>query len=73
MVGPERRPRTLVLGATIVLTDLLIRDTSGATGLPPLLGWGRVLPCMAGVVAVVLLWTNHEPSSEVPFLSDGDR
>ena len=52
----------LVLGATIVLTDLLIRDTSGATGLPPLLGWVGLLPCMAGVVAVVLLWTNHEPS-----------
>lgn len=44
------------LGTGIALTDLLIRDTSGDTGLPPLLGWAGVLPCLAGVFAVTQLW-----------------
>ena len=44
------------LGTTIALIDLLIKDTSGDTGLPPLLGWAGVLPCLAGLLAVVLLW-----------------
>ena len=44
------------LGAGIALIDLLIKDTSGDTGLPPLLGWAGVLPCLAGLLAVVLLW-----------------
>ena len=45
--------------ATIVaLTDLLIKDTSGDTGLPPLLGWIGMLPCLAGLLAVVLLWRS---------------
>jgi hypothetical protein len=46
----------LVLGTGIALTDLLVRDTSGETGLPPLLGWVGVLPCLAGLLAVTLLW-----------------
>jgi hypothetical protein len=44
------------LGTGIALTDLLIKDTSGDTGLPPLLGWAGILPCLAGLLAVVLLW-----------------
>jgi hypothetical protein len=44
------------LGTSIALTNLLIRDTSGDTGLPPLLGGAGVLPCLAGLVAVALLW-----------------
>jgi ABC-type dipeptide/oligopeptide/nickel transport system permease component len=44
------------LGTGVALTDLLIRDTSGATGLPPLLGWAGVLPCLAGLFAIALLW-----------------
>ena len=48
--------------ATIVaLTDLLIKDTSGATGLPPLLGWIGILPCLAGLLAVGLLWRRSWP------------
>jgi hypothetical protein len=43
-----------VLGTSIALTDLLIRDTSGDTGLPP--GWVGMLPCLAGLFAVTLLW-----------------
>ena len=33
-------------------------------GLPPLLGWAGVLPGLAGLVAVALLWKDrHELSS----------
>lgn len=45
-----------VLGTSVALFGLLVRDTSGDTGLPPLLGWLGVLPCLAGLVAVVQLW-----------------
>jgi hypothetical protein len=44
------------LGLGIALTDLLIKDTSGATGLSPLLGWVGLLPCAPGLLAVTLLW-----------------
>ena len=44
------------LGTGIALIDLLIRDTSGDTGLPPLLGWAGMLPSLAGLLAVTLLW-----------------
>lgn len=43
------------IATTVALTDLLIRDTSGDTGLPPLLGWIGLLPCLAGLVAAGLL------------------
>jgi hypothetical protein len=44
------------LGTGIALFDLLVKDTSGDTGLPPLLGWIGMLPCLAGLLAVTLLW-----------------
>jgi hypothetical protein len=44
------------VGTSVALTNLLIRDTSGATGLSPLLGWVGMLPCLPGLVAVALLW-----------------
>jgi hypothetical protein len=44
------------LGTGIALTGLLVRDTSGDTGLPPTLGWIGMLPCLAGLLAVTLLW-----------------
>lgn len=47
------------LGTGIALIDLLIKDTSGDTGLPPLLGWTGMLPCLAGLLAVALLWTRR--------------
>jgi hypothetical protein len=47
-----------VLGTGVALTDLLIKDTSGDTGLPPLLGWIGMLPSLAGLVAVWLLWRS---------------
>lgn len=48
-----------VLGTTVALTAALIRDTSGDTGLPPLLGWAGVAPCLAGLLAVVALWRQR--------------
>jgi cytochrome bd-type quinol oxidase subunit 2 len=44
------------LGTSVALTALLTKDTSGDVGLAPLLGWVGILPCVAGVVAVTLLW-----------------
>lgn len=45
-----------VLGTGVALFDLLVKDTSGDTGLPPLLGWTGMLPSLAGLLAVTLLW-----------------
>ncbi|HEY2791533.1 MAG TPA: hypothetical protein VGJ28_04215 [Micromonosporaceae bacterium] len=53
------RPAATVMFAiavTIALTDLLIKDTSGSTGLPPLIGWAGVIPCLPGLLALALLW-----------------
>jgi cytochrome bd-type quinol oxidase subunit 2 len=44
------------LGATVALTDLLIKDTSGDTGLPRQLGLLGLLPCLPGLLAVTLMW-----------------
>jgi hypothetical protein len=53
-----------VLGTGIAVIDLLVKDTSGDTGLPPLLGWAGMLPCLAGLLAVTLLWKErHELSA----------
>jgi len=46
----------LAVGAALALTALLAQDTSGEVGLAPLLGWIGLLPSVAGVVAVSLLW-----------------
>jgi hypothetical protein len=46
----------LTHGTGIALIDLLVKDTSKDTGLPPLLGWAGLLPCLAGLLAVTLLW-----------------
>jgi hypothetical protein len=48
----------LVLGIGVGLIGLLTQDTSGGTGLPPALGWLGMAPGLAGLVAVVLLWTS---------------
>lgn len=44
------------LGMCFGLTGLLTKDTSGATGLPPVLGWAGMAPCLAGLLAIALLW-----------------
>ncbi len=48
-----------LLGTSVGVTDLLIKDTSGDTGLPPLLGWVGLLPCLPGLLAVTLLWRRR--------------
>jgi hypothetical protein len=53
------------LGIGIALIDLLVKDTSGDTGLPPLVGWAGMFPCLAGLIAVTLLWRRH-PSARRP-------
>ncbi|MFJ9680345.1 hypothetical protein ACIRP2_20130 [Streptomyces sp. NPDC101194] len=45
-----------VLGTSVGLTGLLTKDTSGATGLPPALGWAGMAPCLAALLAITLLW-----------------
>jgi hypothetical protein len=45
-----------VLGTGVAVTNLLIKDTSGDTGLAPMLGLIGMLPCVAGLVALALLW-----------------
>ena len=47
------------VGTSIALFNLLIEDTSGDTGLPPLLGWAGLLPCLAGLLALVLMWRRQ--------------
>ncbi len=49
----------LLLGLGIALTDLLLKDTSGATGLSPLLGFVGLLPCLPGLLAVTLLYRQN--------------
>ena len=61
-----------VLGTGIALIDLLAKDTSGETGLPPLLGWAGLAPCLAGLVAVTLLWTRRPPARR-PHISQAGR
>ncbi|MBC2866415.1 hypothetical protein H1R13_15955 [Streptomyces mexicanus] len=51
-----------VLGAGVGLAGLLTKDTSGATGLPPELGWAGMMPCLAGVLAVTSLWRRRRPT-----------
>lgn len=44
------------LGASVALTGLLVKDTSGDVGLAPLLGWIGMMPVLAGLVAVTMVW-----------------
>lgn len=51
---------TFGLGTSVALAALLTKDTSGDTGLAPLLGWIGMLPCMAGLLAITLLWKQPQ-------------
>ncbi|GAA3262439.1 hypothetical protein [Nonomuraea helvata] len=46
----------LAIAICVAFAALTVRDTNGEVGLAPLLGWLQVLPCAAGLAAVVLLW-----------------
>lgn len=51
---------TVFAAATcLALTALLTKDTSGEVSLAPALGVLGVLPCLAGLGAVVALWRSH--------------
>ncbi|MCN9240419.1 hypothetical protein NGF19_06360 [Streptomyces sp. RY43-2] len=50
-----------VLGVSVGLAGLLTKDTSSETGLPPVLGWVGMAPCLAGLLVVVLLWRRPPP------------
>jgi len=43
----------------LVVTGLTATDTSGDVGLAPVIGWSQVLPCLPGLLAVVLLWKRR--------------
>ncbi|WP_331769793.1 hypothetical protein OG948_39370 (plasmid) [Embleya sp. NBC_00888] len=51
-----------VLGTGVGLAGLSTKDTSGATGLPPEPGRAGMIPCLAGVVAVTMLWRRPRPT-----------
>lgn len=55
-----------ICATSLSLTNLLIRDTSGETGLPALLGWLGMLPCLPGLVTVILLWKDPAPGPRAP-------
>lgn len=48
----------LAFGTSLTLTVVLLKDTSGEVGLAPLLGWITVLPVLAGLGAVTMLWRS---------------
>jgi hypothetical protein len=50
----------LVAGVGVGLAELLTRDTSGDTGLPPMYGALALLPCVAGLVVVTTLWRGRD-------------
>jgi hypothetical protein len=54
------------LATSVALTNLLIKDTSGDTGLPVLLGWVGILPCLPGLLAVVVLWRSPRSARATP-------
>ncbi len=55
----EAATAIFVAGTGLALTALLTKDTSGEVGLAPLLGWIGLLPCSAGLCAVVMLWRTE--------------
>jgi hypothetical protein len=58
-------------GTTIALFNLLVTDTSGAPGLPPLLGWAGLLPSLAGLLAVISLWRRPPVPPPHPSMAKG--
>ena len=55
--GPAVTTCIFALGAGVAVFNLLGRDLR-RHGLPPQLGWVGMLPVVAGVLAVALLWTT---------------
>lgn len=51
----------LAAGLAVSLTAALTPDTSGEVGLAPALGAALMLPCVAGLGAVLLMWRDRLP------------
>lgn len=51
---------SFLVGTSFGLLNLLIRDTSGDTALPELIGGMGLLPSVAGLVAIVLMWKHAD-------------
>lgn len=70
-----RRTATLIFvgGTGLALAALLTPDSSGEVSLAPLLGWIGMLPSMAGLVAVVMLWARPAARSESVSGHEPDR
>jgi hypothetical protein len=49
-------------GLVIAATALSVRDTSGDLGLAPVFGLLQLAPCVAGAIALALLW-RHDRSA----------
>lgn len=54
-------PGLFAVGTSVALFMLLVRDTSGDPGLAPLHGWIGMLPSVAGLAAVILIWRSSRP------------
>jgi hypothetical protein len=54
--APWAAAGSFTVGTALALTALLMKDTSGEVGLAPSLGVIGLLPCLAGLAAVALLW-----------------
>jgi hypothetical protein len=48
-----------LIGVGVLLADLLIKDTSGARGLPTLLGCVGLSPTLPGLLVVCQLWRDR--------------
>lgn len=51
---------TFLVAICIAVTDVLIKDTSGDTGLPPHIAWAGILPCVPGLFVVIVLWIGDQ-------------
>lgn len=52
-------PLLFLIGTSIAVLDLLVKDTSGSTGIAPLHGWLGVLPCVPGCVAAIATFASQ--------------
>jgi len=61
--APWAATATFALVTALALAALLVKDTSGETGLAPVLGWIGTVPCIAGLAAVTTLWRRSLAAS----------
>lgn len=59
--APWSATTVFAIAVCIAAAGLFTMDTSGEVGLAPPLGLAGALPCLAGVVTVMLLWRKPSP------------